>query len=357
VEIKGFLIFISVFLALYLGLNSYVVLRLGRLLNIKNQILYIFTLLITVSLPLAVYLERVYPNILFKLFYTLSTLWLGILLFLLFLLLIYEIVNIFYTPPYGGEIILGIALILSIISILNAKSVVIKEIEISLPNLEKDITLVQLSDLHIGTIRNSKFLNNIVEKTNNLNPDVVLITGDMIDGASRLDTKIAEELEKIKAPIYFVTGNHEVIEGIEKVYSFLQKTKVNILKDEITSFDNIQIIGIEYKNKKEEVQKVLQKIKIDDSKPRILLYHDPKAFEGIENEKINLALFGHTHNGQIFPFSLLVKAFYKYPQGLYKVGDNSFVYVSPGSGTWGPYMRLGSKNEITLFKLKSKNKE
>ena len=348
-----FVMLFLVFLLTYISLNSYVVLRLGGLLGIGRNILYLWIALVTFSLPVAVYVERIFPNILSRIFYTVSALWMGILLFMLCSLLIYEAIRPFYTIPYAGMIIVIVIGVLSIISIINATGIVVKEVEVPVENLEKEVIIVQLSDIHVGTIRNSGFLKKIIEKTNKLDPDIVMITGDMVDASARLHGSMFSDFNRLRAPIYFVTGNHEVYEEKDKVYALFNDTKIRILRNEVVDFDGIQIIGVEYSEDKGHLGKELEKLKIDKAKPAVLMYHSPQGIEDAKRAGIDLQLAGHAHNGQIFPFNFFVRIFFKHIKGLYDLGG-MFLYVSPGTGTWGPYMRLGSRNEITFLKLIAK---
>lgn len=349
-----FIIFPIIFLLIYTTLNAYVILRLGSYLDINKNSLYILTLLATFSVPVSIYIEKKLTNILSKIFYIISTLWMGILNLALFLLLIYEFIRPFYIIQSIGIIIVIIVAILTLISVINASIVIIKNVEIPIKNLKKEITIVQLSDLHIGTIRGSSFLKKIIEKTKKINPDLVLITGDLVDNNSRVKTGMFEDFKKLKSLIYFITGNHEVYEGINEIYSHLGASNIEILDNKMVNFNEIQIIGIEFSEDKNHVKKELDKMGIDKIKPSVLMYHSPEGFEDAKTFGIDLQLAGHTHYGQIFPFNFLVRMRYKYTKGLYDL-KGMFLYVSPGTGTWGPYMRLGSRNEITVLRLKKDN--
>lgn len=341
------IIFLSIFLAIYLILNSYVVLRLGSLLGIQTQFLYYMIAFVTLGLPATMFIENRMPNLITKIIYTISALWMGILLFLFITLLLYEMIRPFYTLPYAGFIILTITLILSTISIMNALTISIKHIEIP---FKKNVTIAQISDLHIGTIRNSAYLRRIAEKINEEDPDIVMITGDLVDATAPLHKSMFSPFNQLRAPVYFVSGNHEMYEGLDKVYELFNGTKITPLKNEAVTFDGIQIVGIEFSQNKTYLAEQLSKIKI--SKPSILMYHPPIGMEDAKKAGISLQLSGHTHDGQIFPFNLIVQLFFNKINGLYDLG-NFYLYVSPGTGTWGPYMRLGSRNEITILKLKS----
>ena len=115
--------------------------------------------------------------------------------------------------------------------------------------------------------------------------------------------------------------------------------------------DDIQFVGIDDSDNPGHVADTLPSIAMDKSKYRILLYHRPLGWEDAREHGIELMLSGHTHNGQIFPFNLLVKTRFKKIHGLYQNGGSA-LYVSPGTGTWGPIMRLGSVNEITCINLR-----
>lgn len=349
-NLKTVVLFLLGFSLIYAGVNSYVILRLGGLLGIKRTVLFLWIALATFSLPVAVYVERVFPNYFSRIFFALSTLWMGILFFTLCSLLVYEAIRLFYTIPNGGVLIVFVVGALSVISGINAVGISVREVQVPIENLGRDVTIVQLSDIHLGAIRGSRFLKKIIETIDKLDPDIVVITGDMVDASARLHTNMLSDFSKLRAPIYFVTGNHEVYEGTDKVYALFNDTKIRPLRNEVVNLDSIQIIGIEYSQDKGHLRRELEKIKIDRTKPAILMYHSPEGTEEARKAGIKLQLAGHTHNGQIFPFNLVVRLFFKYTKGLYDfVG--MYVYVSPGTGTWGPYMRLGSRNEITLLKL------
>lgn len=354
-RIKFFLFFV-LFLLLYVGFNAYVIFRIGGLLGAKRSMLYALAVVATVSLPFALYIERILPSFLSKVLYMMSTLWMGILLFLLSLLLVYEVINPFYTVPYAGIILIILAVALSIVAIINARGFVVKEVEIPIKKLKKDVAIVHLSDIHLGSIRNSDFLKKIVEKTHELDPDIVMITGDMVDARARIDKGMFRAFDRLRAQVYFVAGNHEVYEQKDIIYEFFNDSKIQSLKNEVVEHEGIQIIGIEFSQDKEYLGNELAKLQLDQTKPAVLMLHVPEGMVHAKKVGVDLQLAGHTHSGQIFPFNFLVKLGFKHLNGLYDFGG-MYLYVSPGTGTWGPYMRLGSRNEITLLKLRVKRAE
>jgi predicted MPP superfamily phosphohydrolase len=147
-----------------------------------------------------------------------------------------------------------------------------------------------------------------------------------------------------------VTGNHERYEGIELVVDALKGTGVRVLRDEVVNTHGIQLVGVDDPGDFPRKNHVLARLNISDGKPSVLMQHTPGAVKDAQGAGIDLMLSGHTHNGQIIPFNYIVKLFFPYIQGLYRIGE-MHLYVSPGTGTWGPPMRLGSRSEITLLRL------
>lgn len=345
--------FLSVFFFGFLVLNYYIFSRIGMLLDLSKITVYSLIFLFAISYPAASLLERTISHVITRALYAIASAWMGISFFILFLLLGYEIMKfIFNIPPFtAGISIIAIASLISIYAILNNLYLEIKEIDINLPNLKRDMNIVQLSDMHIGSIRNSGFIKEIVEKTNTLNPEIVLITGDTADGSAKLHPYMFDAIDNLKCPVFLGIGNHDVYEGLDNVLEVLKTTNINVLQDELVEFEGLQIIGINYSMERNYLKKILPKITIDESKPSILMYHVPTELETANKAGINLQLSGHTHKGQMFPFNYLGRLVFPYFNGLYDYNGTQ-LYVSQGTGTWGPPMRLGSKNEITLIKLK-----
>ncbi|MHC4114526.1 MAG: metallophosphoesterase, partial [Planctomycetota bacterium] len=126
------------------------------------------------------------------------------------------------------------------------------------------------------------------------------------------------------------------------------------LRNEVVDFNGIQIIGINDSSGKNHLAGELQRLKMNTTAFKILMYHRPQGLEVASNFGINLMLSGHTHNGQIFPFNFVIRLLYKRTKGYFQY-ENCHLYVSSGTGTWGPQMRLGSKSEIVLIKLRKAN--
>ncbi len=345
-------IFLSVFFFGFLVLNYYIFSRIGMLLDLSKITVYSLIFIFAISYPAATVLERTVSHIITRALYTIASAWMGMSFFIITLLLIYEILKfIFNIPPFtAGISIIAIASVISTYAIFNSIFLEIKEIEISIPNLKRDMRIVQLSDMHIGSVRNSGFIKKIVKKTNALNPHIVLITGDTADGSAKLHPYMFNDIDKLKCPVFLGIGNHDVYEGIDNVLEVLKTTNIRVLRDEMVEIHDLQIIGVDYSFEKNYLKNVLLQLEIDKSKPSILMYHVPTEIEAASAAGIDLQISGHTHKGQFFPFNYLGRLVFPYFNGLYRY-NGTILYVSQGTGTWGPPMRLGSKNEITLIKL------
>lgn len=339
-RIIQFTIFFSIFLSIYYMLNFYVLNRFTSLFGLKrNLIFHLVVIIAAVSYILASVLIRNMTNLFTKVLYVIASVYMGILFIAFSVFIIYEIIRLFTPVPYTHMILSGIIFILSVIALVNAQTVSVKHIDIP---LGKNLTLAQWSDVHVGTINNKPFLDHLVEKTNNLNPDILVITGDLVDGSAKLSPHMFDPLKNLAMPVYFITGNHETYEGIDDVLDTLKGTNVIPLRDKSVTVKGIELIGMDFSSDLSVIPTSKTKL------PKVLLYHHPKHVERVKD--IDLMLTGHTHNGQIVPFNLFVRLEFRYLKGLYDVHGMK-LYVSPGTGTWGPPMRLGSRNEITLFNL------
>jgi len=345
--------FMSVIFVVFLALNYFIFSTMGNLLGLSHTTIYSLAILFAISFPAANVLERTVSHAFTRAFYTVSSAWMGISIIVIFTIIAYEILNlIFYIPSLTAAVgVIAFASVISAYSILNSINLEVKDIKIDIPTLKRDIKIVQLSDIHLGSVRNSGFIKKIVEKTNALNPDMVLITGDTVDGSAKLHPNMLSAIDTLIAPAFLVIGNHEVYEGLGNVFEVLKTTKINILRDEMVEIQGIQIIGVDYSYEKNHLKGVLSQLKIDESKPSVLMYHVPTEVEAANDAGIDLQISGHTHKGQLFPFNFLGRLVFPYFNGLYSFNGTS-LYVSQGTGTWGPPMRFGSRNEITLIELK-----
>lgn len=243
----------------------------------------------------------------------------------------------------------------------NAREVQLEVVEVKIDNLKKHYNIVQLSDIHIGGLIDKNFIHNLVQKVNSLNPDAIVITGDLVDTKLEYAKGALDELKNLRSTFgtYFIVGNHEYFHGVEPIINYVNSLGIKTLENENIYIGNesegfnlagvYDRIGFRSNSYVPDINKALENRK--DS-PTVLLAHQPKFIEDIGNTKgIDLILCGHTHGGQIFPFNYLVKLQQPYIKGLNKHNESTQVYVNKGTGFWGPPMRLGASSEITLLKL------
>jgi len=262
-----------------------------------------------------------------------------------FILLISFILNINEAQKIFIFFITFIPLI--IYGFFNAKNVSVKQLKFSHSKIKKKIKFIFLSDIHIGS-NSPKILKKIIPLINQHNPSFVLVGGDLIDSSS-FKIQDLNEMKKIIAPIYFVTGNHEhYIEDSQKHLNDFKNQNIKILDNENVLVDRINIIGLSDNQTKENKINKFEQL-FDSDYFNLLLVHQPSIWNSLK-EKANLTLSGHTHNGQIFPFNLVVKIQFPQIYGVYSYLKN-YLYVSSGAATWGPKIRIGSKNEILNIEL------
>lgn len=252
-----------------------------------------------------------------------------------------------------------------------ARKAAVKRIPIGLkdfPAKLNGLKIVQISDLHIGITVGGKWLENLVARINALKPDVVAITGDLTDGdPDQLFEEIAP-LANLKSTYgtYFVTGNHEYYSNANKWIHYIKKLGVRVLRNESVQLgdgtNRFHLAGVDdYTADRlapghgQDITAAVKGIPKDESV--VLLAHQPKAVIEAAKKNVALVLSGHTHGGQIFPFSLLVGLQQPYNKGLYHHSENTDIYVNQGTFMWGPPMRLGTECEITELILERKTSE
>lgn len=252
---------------------------------------------------------------------------------------------------YISAFVLSCSLSIAVLGVINARLLFVKSIHIKHQKITSNKTIVQLSDVHVGS-RSSAFLTKIVNRVNNLEPDWVFITGDLVD-LSSVGERELKPLASLKAPVYFVIGNHDRYVSLSRLLPILEALNFKILRNQHLVVDGINIVGIDDSENHKQVKNELENIHFDPKLYSILLYHRPTGFKDAVEKSIDLMLSGHTHKGQIFPFNYMVKGAFKRIAGSIKIGE-SLAHVSTGTSTWGPIMRIGSTNEITLIELEPK---
>ena len=218
------------------------------------------------------------------------------------------------------------------------------------------LTIVMMSDLHIGEAIGKKHVRRMVELCNAESPDLVVIAGDILDYELRWGEKahIEEDLQRLNAPlgVYIALGNHEYRANRFAKTRWIEKTGGVLLVDSVAMPDAaFYLIGRDdvINGERAALETLLQGV--DRTKPVIVVEHQPVYVEDMMANQCDLGLYGHTHNGQYWPFSLLLKFAFKYPNGYY-TKDGSHIYVSSGVGFAGPPFRIGTRSEIVVIRLK-----
>ena len=252
---------------------------------------------------------------------------------------------------------LAIVPILAIYAYINAHKIKIKSYELKIANLEEEVEIIHISDLHIGSIRNKGLLKNIVAKINSTDADIVIISGDLADGSCPIDDNSFLAFKDSKVPIIFTPGNHDLYPGIENVISAAKAANLIVLGNEILDFKGLQIVGIPFSFEKSTTRGKssddnLNFIEFDRDKPTVLINHIPANWEIFSKLGVDLQLSGHTHGGQFYPMTWLTKLVFPFSKGIYEK-NGKYLCVTAGIGTLGPPMRWGTDAEMIVLKLSS----
>ena len=258
---------------------------------------------------------------------------------------------------------LGTAAAITTRSIYEARTVVLEKQNIQIKNLKQSYKILQLSDIHIGGLIDATFIKGIVQRVNSCKPDLVVITGDLIDIALDKAEDTLQELTHLESKYgtYFIVGNHEYFHGIESIIEKVKTLGIRVLENENVYIGEknkgfnlcgvYDLFGYRALKFMPELEQAL--VGRDEHSPTVLLAHQPKFLEEVtDTQKIDLVLSGHTHGGQLLPFRLLVRLQQPYISGLHQHTPTTQIYVNKGTGFWGPPMRLGASAEITEIFLK-----
>jgi len=251
---------------------------------------------------------------------------------------------------------LGVAFAISSRAIYEAKFIKLERVDIKIENLKKKYKIVQLSDVHIGGIVDKAFIKNIVDRVNKLDPDIVVITGDLVDIKISRAQDALDELKRLKnrLGVYFIVGNHEYFHDVDEIIGAVKKLGVKVLENENVYVGEVgegfnlagvyDVFGYRAEHHRPDIYKALENR--DKNSPTVLLAHQPRYVDELIGG-VDLMLSGHTHGGQLYPFKALVRLQQPYISGLHQHSKELQVYVSKGTGFWGPPMRLGASSEIT----------
>jgi hypothetical protein len=378
----GFFIFFSLVTTIYSAAHYYLYtwfVRLGEPPKRVRRIMGVVFLFLVASFPASRILSWRDFNSFTYLLMLVSSVWMGLVLYLFILALISDIPLIFArilrlkahrsdrAPLRAKRLLLaGILLAAAVItgySLYEAGDIGISKLDIPLAELPRELdgfTIAQISDFHFGVLNGTAKLEKVVAMTNSLNADLVFITGDLVDESVAHMEDMAGPLRKLRgrAGTYAITGNHDYYAGVKRATAILEEAGITVLRNDLRVLPGgLQILGIDdptgMRRMGEKGEDFISLIaKIDPSQPSILLYHQPIQFERTAQAGIGLQLSGHTHGGQLYPIIHISKRIYPWTPGLHRL-KKSYLLVSRGTGTWGPPMRFLAPPEIVLIKLQS----
>jgi uncharacterized protein len=232
-----------------------------------------------------------------------------------------------------------------------------------LPAAHDGFRIVQLTDIHVGSTIGRAFVADIVRRTNALEPDLIAVTGDVVDGSVADLRDAVAPLGTLRARhgVYFVSGNHEYFSGAEPWFEELTRLGIRVLRNERVAIgdgaDGFDLAGVD-DHSAERFGGVAHAVALeralggrDARREVVLLAHQPRSFLDAERFAVGLQLSGHTHGGQMWPFGIFVRMSQPFVAGLHRRRDAQ-IYVSRGTGYWGPPMRLGAPAEITELTLR-----
>lgn len=342
--------FLIVALLLHVPLFAYPILRICYWLGLNGwATAAIFIPLFFSQIVVRLYLRHANSGLIFWLRRG-ADLWLGISPLLLCMLLLAEIPVAlgWIAAPAAALVLIVLTLALTAYSVLNAHSPSVVTVQLSSNKLITPLRFAQITDVHIGS-RSADFLERVMQKVNGLDIEFLCITGDFIDAPGISEEKLSA-LRSCPVPIYFSIGNHERYEDLDDILQRLATLGVDVLRSQSTRHGPVQIIGVDDSERSSQVKRELATITIDKECFVLLLYHRPRGLVAAADAGVDLMISGHTHNGQIVPFNLVVGRVFEQAVGLFRHNQTQ-LYVSPGTGTWGPVMRLGSRGEVTLFEI------
>jgi uncharacterized protein len=320
---------------------------------------------LSVSFVGASLLAHRFNNVAVRSLYRVAAVWLGFLNFFFLaagaswlLYLISAALGHTLDRPGVAAVLFGAAVIAEVAGLVNARLIRVKRIAVKLPNLPsswRGRIAALISDVHLGHVNGARFMRRVVDKVRDAQPDVVFITGDLYDGTHVDPVSLAAPWKEFhpKFGSYFVTGNHEEFSDPSKYLDGVKRADVRVLNNEKIVIDGLQVVGVHFSSTTREngFRAVLDRANIDPEKASVLLSHAPHALEIPEQAGISLQLSGHTHRGQVFPFSWFTKRIFgPFTYGLARL-RNLIVYTTSGVGTWGPPLRLGTDPEIVLIEF------
>lgn len=384
---SSFIIFFSIVFTIYGLVNFYIFKRVWPGLTdtgIYRQLFLYSFLFLVLAYPIGRLAENLFRNVFTDFLVIVGSVYLGIMVYAFLLILvidIFRLLNLLFSffpafltrhPQKTARLVTlyGLLLVLLIVffGYLNTLFLRVRTVPIDIQksaNGLKELNLVMVSDVHLGTVIRSGRLEKVVNRINALQPDVVLIPGDIVDEDvnSVAEQNMARILQKIKTTygVYATSGNHEYFAGVEAVVNYMRQGGITVLQDSVVKVaDAFYVAGRKdlmaerLADGRKSPDWILREV--DKSLPIIMMDHQPYHLEVARQNGVDLQLSGHTHHGQLFPFHYITRMVYDLSWGYQKV-ENTHYYVSCGVGTWGPPIRTSSFPEIVQLKIRFKDSQ
>jgi predicted MPP superfamily phosphohydrolase len=362
---------IAIFLAVWTAMHLYVFSRANSVPFIKSHLPH------GVLIGLAVFLWTAYilgRNLthngltgIGSVFEHIGAAWIGLLFLLLVCMLAVDVATGFgflfrsLVPTLRGYALIAGVLLAIIATGQALRAPVVREYEVRMQNLPAEsegMVVVAASDTHVGALLGLPWLQDRVAQVQALEPDLILLIGDIVEGDEASQRKLLPGFRAFSAPlgVWAVTGNHEYYAGVDHCVAVLEDAGIHVLRDRWTELKpGLVLAGIDDLTTRRRSAKqkdlVTPALAGRPAGATILMSHTPWETEEAANAGVGLMLSGHTHNGQIWPFTYLVKLVYPRIYGDYKVGGMTLI-VCRGTGTWGPRMRLWHRNELLRITLR-----
>lgn len=376
-----FLIFFSIVLLVYFSINYYIYVRGIQLIPVASTIrpwVKLAFWVIVASYILGRVIERINISIFTDVLTWVGSFWLAAMLYFFLIVLVVDIIRLSdyfigwlpvscYSEKFKSALLLvSIALVFLTVLVghINAISPRVNKLTIDLnksANGLKEVKIALASDIHMGTLIGPRRMTKLVNKIQEIKPDIILLAGDVVDEDLEpvIRQNLGEVLVKLKAPlgVYAITGNHEYIGGVAKAVKYLEDHNITFLRDTTLKIaDAFYLAGREDRSKnssskRKDIGAIINGI--DHTLPIIMMDHQPFNLGEVEAAGVDVQFSGHTHHGQLWPLNYITQAMYEVSTGYLKKGNSHF-YVSNGFGSWGPPVRIGNRPEIVEITIKFK---
>lgn len=285
---------------------------------------------------------------------TLDGVWMWASLILLIDIVVIYIINIFVSlPVIVNAIFLAIVPVLGVYNYYNAHKLVVNEETLMLDNLPRDINIVQMSDIHFGSVRHREIIRQVVDKLKTLEDtcEMAIISGDLADGSSVVEEDDFMAFSEVEIPVVFTPGNHDFYPGIDSVISACRKAGIIVLDNESMEFEFLNIFGLTFSFEDRSVPRIDESL-VKEGFVNIINYHVPYYWEEFSSIGFDIQLSGHTHGGQFYPAINFTNLMFKYNKGLFRNDLGKYLHVTTGVGSMDTPMRWGTDSELVILKLR-----